>query len=250
MLPLAWGLIAPEVSAERVASTQTVLNRVFGGGIGGGNEDDDWDERRRQALDVSTSDGVRMAMPNHMTVYGELGIDALVTLLDAVGVEEGDEFLDIGSGDGMLVTGAALLFSEHLKASRGIEILPSLYQRSLKFQQQTERLAGRESLSFCHTELLQGDIFQPTPPVKQVLDSTTLAVCFATTWSRGEPGRKLPQLSQALGAEGVASLPQKSRLLIIDGVLEETDGFAYQGQLKLQCPDTAPHSIARLYVRK
>lgn len=239
--------LAPEVSPQRISSTQKVVNEVYGGASSESSAT--WQERRQKALEVSSADGTLLEMPQHMTVYGELGLDALVTILDAVGVEKGDRFLDIGSGDGMLVTGAAMLFAEYLEASKGIEILPSLHERSLDFQNKVLAEAANSNLPLCDTELFLGDIFQPSPDVSLVLDSTTLAVCFATTWSRGEPGRKLPQLSQALGEHGVASLPSKCKLVIIDGVLEESDGFDFEGQLKLQCPDTAPYSIARSYVR-
>uniref|UniRef100_A0A7S0AX05 Uncharacterized protein n=1 Tax=Minutocellus polymorphus TaxID=265543 RepID=A0A7S0AX05_9STRA len=89
-----------------------------------------------------------------------------------------------------------------------------------------------------------------------VLAATTLAVCFATTWSAGNvgtstkgctslQGRKLPKLSKALAA----GLGRDARVVIIDGKLLESDGFSWQGDLKIFCPDTAPYSIARLYTK-
>ena len=51
-----------------------------------------------------------------------MGIDALVTILDAVGVEENEKYLDLGAWDGMLVTGAAMLLAKYLDVSRGVEI--------------------------------------------------------------------------------------------------------------------------------
>ena len=64
-------------------------------------------------------------MPQHLTVCGELGLEALATLLDAVGVEQGDRFLDIGAGDGVLVAAAALLFPNHLKLLSGWKFSPN-----------------------------------------------------------------------------------------------------------------------------
>ena len=138
--------LVPEVPLDRQLATQKVLNAVYGEA-----SSDVWKERRIQALDVSTADGETLAMPDHMTVYGELGLDALVTLLDAVGVEEGDSFLDIGSGDFMLVAGAAMLFAEDLTVSRGVEILPTLYQRSLAFQQAVEQQASQSGVAMGKT---------------------------------------------------------------------------------------------------
>lgn len=62
-------------------------------------------------------------------VYGELGINALATLLGALGVRPGDTFVDIGAGDGVLVLAAPLLYPE-LRRSRGIECLPDLVERA------------------------------------------------------------------------------------------------------------------------
>ena len=75
------------------------------------------------------------------------------------------------------------------------------------------------------------------------LRDTTLAVCFATTWSRGNQGRKLPELSHALGK----NLSKDARVVIVDGRLDEQDGLNWVGDLKINCPDTAPYSIASLY---
>ncbi|CAB9517349.1 expressed unknown protein [Seminavis robusta] len=254
LLAVVNGLLAPEISLERQQSTQEILNRVYGGihaGTSGDNDATTWNDRRSQAIEVSQTDGLDLEMPNHMTVYGELGLGALITLLNAVGVnQEGDRLLDIGSGDGMLVAGASMLLAENLEVSRGVEILPTLHERAQSFVAEAEEHATAANLPLCRTELFLGDIFHPTPDLQQILHETTLALCFATTWSRGEPKRRLPQLSQALGHGGISALPPKARLVIIDGLLDEQDGFTFEGQLRLYCPDTAPYSIARLYIRK
>jgi hypothetical protein len=36
----------------------------------------------------------------HQLIYGELSVPVLATILDAVGVEYRERFLDLGSGDG------------------------------------------------------------------------------------------------------------------------------------------------------
>ena len=238
-----WALV-PEVPFDRKVATQKVLGSVYGDSTSALRN-----ERRAQALEASTSDGKTLALPEHMTTYGELGIDALVTLMDAMGVQKTDRFLDIGSGDFMLVAGAALLFAEDLQVARGVEILPSFYERSLTFQKAVEEEAAQAGVAIGKTESYLGDVFRPTEEMKGIFQDTTLSVCFATTWSKGIPGRRLDALSAALGSNGVSSLPKKSRLVIIDGVLDEKDGFVCEGELKLACPDTAPYSIARLYVR-
>lgn len=90
-------------------------------------------------------------------------------------------------------------------------------------------------------------------PREEMFSKTTIAICFATTWSKNIPGKKLHRLSKALvgGAnnDGSSNLPKGAKIVIIDGCLSPNDGYIYEGELKLYCPDTAPYSIARLYTR-
>jgi cyclopropane fatty-acyl-phospholipid synthase-like methyltransferase len=66
-----------------------------------------------------------------------VSIPVLATILDAVGVQEGDRFLDMGSGDGALVFGTSLPYANEsginaIHTARGLEIVQGLYQRSLQ----------------------------------------------------------------------------------------------------------------------
>jgi hypothetical protein len=253
--------VAPETTPSQRSKVQNILGQVFGTA-----DSDVWQERRSQAIDVSETEGEMLALQPKVTVYGELGLEALATVLDAVGVQKGDQFLDIGSGDGILVAAAALLYPQHLKAARGVEILPTLHQRSLTFQQKLQQsvLASTTSnepvdtasvgvpLCCCPTELYEGNVHAPDAQLlrQDVFSKTTLAVCFATAWASGVPGRMLPELSRSLGAGGASELPVDARMIVIDGRLCDKDGFRYEGELKLDCPDTAPYSLAHLYTRK
>lgn len=211
-----------------------------------------------------SEDGEGVAPTNHQLVYGELSIPCLATILDAVGVHEGEQFLDIGSGDGALVLGASLLYPRYIKRSLGVEILPGLLDRSrqhlakLKSNLQDDRRSNELLDALDSVEFCLGDVYQATTECAEngtllsVLRDTTLAVCFATTWSSSNTGqkksslngRKLPQLSNALKV-----LPSGARTVIVDGKLNEADGYSWQGDLQVFCPDTAPYSIASLYHR-
>jgi hypothetical protein len=259
-------VLAPETTPTQRSKVQNILGQVFGTA-----DSELWQERRSQAIDVSQTEGEMLALQPKVTVYGELGLEALAKVLDAVGVQKEDQFLDIGSGDGILVAAAALLYPQHLKAARGVEILPTLYQRSLTFQDKlrqsvlastnTDATAGDETvatanvgvpLCCCPTELYEGNVHAPDDQLlgHHVFSETTLAVCFATAWASGVPGRMLPELSSSLGAGGASELPINARMIVIDGRLCDKDGFRYEGELKLDCPDTAPYSLAHLYTRK
>ena len=96
-------------------------------------------------------------------------------------------------------------------------------------------------------ELLEGDIYEaarvPDSPVGKALAETTLALCFATTWSH-EPRRTLPELSAVLRD----AMPSGARVVMVDARLVEVDGWRWEGDLRITPPDTAPHSTARLYI--
>lgn len=224
----------PEITEQQKRRVREVLDRVYGG-----EDSEEYEERRGRAR-ASGEDDATLNLPKYQLVYGELGLDALATILDAVQVQKGDRFLDIGHGDGVLVASAALLYPDHLEASVGVELVPELHARSLEFQSKWPRDAQAK------TELLLGDVYEPDDATRKCLSETTVAVCFATTWSGGAPGKRLPRLSEALGS----SLPAGARLVIVDGVLDPAkDGYDFVGELKLFCPDTSPYSTARLYTK-
>jgi len=176
-----------------------------------------------------------------------LDVRTVARLLDAAGVRSGDRFIDIGSGDGLPTLAASLLYPEALAVCRGLEVVPELVARARKH---AERLGamGRKTAPI---EMIQGDVYRTTDSfggeeatrVATLLGDSTLALCFATTWSDGAPRRELPRLSAALRT----SMPLGARAIIVDGQLLETDGWYWEGDLRIVTPDTAPYSTARLY---
>lgn len=197
-------------------------------------------------------------------------MQTLATLLDAVGVYDGDNFLDIGSGDGALVLGASLLYAAKnggggnaIQKAVGLEIVPGLVDRSNRHLRNLHKILRESSgddamkcLSENQSEVqfFLGDVHDvKSQSISTILSETTLAVCFATTWSAGNAqdgstslnNRRLPKLSMALSQQ----LGKGARIIVIDGRLNENDGFDWQGDLRVDCPDTAPYSTASLYVK-
>ena len=245
--------------------------------------------------DDKSNDGASK-VPQHELVYGELSVPVLAKILDAVGVHEDDVFLDIGSGDGALVLGASLLYASNdndanekksidgnnaIRKAWGVDIVPGLVDRSKVHADNLQKVVQQKieqshdvnnqflGKSQSDVQFLLGDIHQPSEELECILEETTLAVCFATTWSAGNSnastntnkdddsttikqsrtslqGRKLPKLSKALST----GLSSGCRVVIIDGKLDAADGFTWEGDLRIQCPDTAPYSVASLYKRQ
>jgi hypothetical protein len=106
----------------------------FQPGFGGirdaaGLVDDRYESTRTAALELQEREASQL-------VYWEVSIPVLATILDAVGVQEGDR-LDMGSGDGALVFGTSLPYANEsginaIHTARGLEIVQGLYQRSLQ----------------------------------------------------------------------------------------------------------------------
>ena len=141
--------VATPVDAAHVRAVADELDAVLGRA--------EAREQRRSAarLAAHTASGI-VAPPNEL-VYGELGVAALAKLLDAVGVEQGDTFCDVGSGHGELVLAASLLHPSTLRASRGMEIVEELAEVA---SQHHKTLLQRAALPAAPIELVHGDVYE------------------------------------------------------------------------------------------
>lgn len=271
-------LIAPEISSQRIQTVTEYVSSALGD-----NDENTSAKQNRYASAREASESLLEEMTQSQLVYGELSIPVLARLLNAVGVQPNEQILDVGSGDGGLVLGSSILLAgglthenpeeglydtNYVKKVIGLEIVPGLYDRSIQHGVQFQQILNNEEKKkrsidcippsqMAEFEFVFGDIYQAhsDASIQTMLKETTLVVCFATTWSAGNnknadsksktslQKRKLPQLSSAL-----SFLPKGARAVIVDGKLNcEEDGFEWQGDLKIQCPDTAPYSIASLY---
>lgn len=212
-----------------------------------GDEGEGRAARCRDARSLGESAATGLGLPAEQLVYGELDVRSVARVLDAAGIRDGDRFLDIGSGDGLPTLAAALLYPDAFRICRGIEVVAPLAARA---EAHAARLRGAlaerfASLQAAPIELLEGDVFDTgDEAITEALDDSTLALCFATTWSHG-PRRVLPELSARLHA----SMPPTARVILVDARLVESDGWRWEGDLRITPPDTAPCSTARLYTR-
>jgi hypothetical protein len=263
----SFALLVPDPDPAKIEDVSRRIQRIFE------DQHGDYQQRYASVQELAESSPaqvlggggdygeVSQQQQQQQLVYGELSIPVLAEILSAVGVEENDAFLDIGAGDGALVLGAALMYDNHLRVSRGLEVVPQLVERS---QQHAAKLLSSQGLAMAPIEFYLGDIYNSKDQqVDQILQDSTLAVCFATTWSAADQSnvaslspntkslnrRFLPQLSSSL-----QRMPRGSRIVVIDGrlILGEvnTDVYTWEGDMKVKCPDTAPYSTASLFIRK
>ena len=75
----------------------------------------------------------------------------------AVGVWKNEKFLDIGSGDGALVFAAELFYGSDIHISRGVEIVPELFDRSNTY---FETMTEISEMSDDQIQFYCGDICQ------------------------------------------------------------------------------------------
>ena len=258
--------IAPERSKEWIDEVSEVVSHSLIKEPADSSSENRYNEIRSLASDFQkkANSESNKNVTDYQMVYGELGIQTLATILDAVGMrEEGEHFLDIGSGDGALVIGAALLYgSTYIKKSRGLEIIPGLISRSNRNLHNFYKMMNDEDREYdcirsSEIEFLLGDVHDSKYDftIREVLKDTTIAVCFATTWSAGNVDskakdtslqqRQLPKLSSALSL-----VPVGTRIVVIDGKLDCNDGYVWRGDLKIFCANTAPYSVASLYQRQ
>lgn len=264
--------LAPEIPAAHLSRVSRLVSEALGDeGVGGRSVDDATDSAAAAARYASVRSAVAdfnrdIPVPANELVYGELSVPTLGTILDAVGLQEEETFLDVGAGDGACVLGASLLYNQDdttvISKCIGVEIVPGLVDRSRRHSEKLAELLQREKgndsglrQTQAQVEFLLGDVHDSRDQMmSQVLSQATVVVCFATTWCAGNTesgdktslqGRRLPKLSKAL-----STLKRGARVVIIDGKLDSRDGFVWQGDLRIVCPDTAPYSTATLYYKK
>ena len=162
--------IAPEITDSQKLGVKKILDLVYGD-----ESSEEWNTRRSAARASGEEDNT-LEIPRHELVYGELGLDALATVLDAVGVMKGDRFIDIGSGDGMLVSAASMLFPDYIDSSVGVEIVPDLHLRSVEFQNRLEAVlktlgsknhhSDGSDIELCpSTSLNLGNVYEPNESI-------------------------------------------------------------------------------------
>ena len=152
--------------------------------------------------------------------YGEFDLDLFTLLLDRASVQEGDTFVDLGSGAGRLVLAAALLKPQVWERCAGVELLELLHKQAEGSARKLRELVS----ALAPVEFLLADLFDPlNPRVTELLSSASVVVAYAITWARDENGR-LVTLSNLLGA----TLKDGARVIVVDAKLIDTPRVEFE----------------------
>ena len=132
--------------------------------------------------DMDRDVGLEIAEKSHKDVprvpgdgwfYGELSWEEMYDLISLAQPEEGDVFLDMGSGLGKMVLSTAM--TRCFKECRGVEILPELAQKaSAALERLAQELDPEEFASLPRISLVEGDMFRAD------LSDADIVYCFAT----------------------------------------------------------------------
>jgi hypothetical protein len=91
-LALAFSSIAPETTSKSLSEVQSLLDEV--------HNSEEWSQRRSKdrsfslsrkdelIQDIGADSSILKNISQHELIYGELGLDSLVTILDAGGIEK------------------------------------------------------------------------------------------------------------------------------------------------------------------
>lgn len=151
--------------------------------------------------------------------YGELDVELTCRALEVAGLQDGERFVDIGSGYGRVVCTTALLYPQ-LDAVIGIEVVPELHSGARDFEQSLRQYAERctHPLPLAPIEWFCNDYRDVH--LEEVLRRSDVALCFATTWGSVKQ-LVLDELSSTLANHMAVG----RRAVIVDKQLCEEHGW-------------------------
>ena len=143
--------------------------------------------------------------------YGEADLVSMEKILNVAGVNDGDAFIDLGSGAGKAVVAAALLRPRALSSARGIEMLPDLHTIAMEARS-AYALAMEASCGGAHmrpqVDFVLGDM------LSEPLVDVQIVYVFATTFPRS----LVLEIEMKLSAE----LRVGARVCLVSKVFENT----------------------------
>lgn len=136
--------------------------------------------------------------------YGEILYPSIDKLLSMFPLTAEDVFLDLGSGLGKIV--AQVFFKTPVKESRGIELVPELYQQAMTVTQQIQQdlpdfFSEERKITFLHANFL-------TTPFTDATIVLMTATCFSQSMMHaiGEIIEKTPSVRLVLSLRPLPTL--------------------------------------------
>jgi hypothetical protein len=173
-----------------------------------------YDARRMLARDAAlarsslSAGGIPLA-GDSMT-YGEFDLDFLGSLLEAAAPQKGDSFVDLGSGCGRLVLGAALLQPSVWAECHGIELLAELHNEAVAARMRMDELPELSVSPIAPVGFTCADLWSDEAAAP--LSAASVAFAYAVTWARDDEEGCLTELSALLARR----LSDGARVVSID----------------------------------
>ena len=173
-----------------------------------------YDARRMLARDASlarssvSAGGIPLA-GDSMT-YGEFDLAFLDSLLEAAEPQKGDTFVDLGSGCGRLVLGAALLRPKVWAECHGIELLPELHNEAVAARMCMDEVPELSAAPIAPVGFTCADLWSEEAAAP--LPAASVAFAYAVTWARDDEEGCLTELSALLARR----LSDGARVVSID----------------------------------
>lgn len=161
-----------------------VLDVLYSPGAG-------YESRRTLARDAAlaqssktSAEGIPLAGDG--MVYGEFDLAFLERLLDAAEPQKGDIFVDLGSGCGRAVLGAALLRPNTWAECVGVECLPELHAAAVAARVRIDELTELADTPVAPVGYICADLW--SEEAESPLAAASIAFSYSVTWERDEEG--------------------------------------------------------------
>jgi len=161
-----------------------VLDALYPSGAG-------YESRRTLARDaalaqstLTSAEGIPLAGDG--LVYGEFDLAFLERLLEAAEPQKGDTFVDLGSGCGRAVLGAALLRPSTWAECVGVEFLPELHAAAVEARVRLDEMPELADTPVAPVGYTCADLW--SEEAEAPLAAASVAFSYSVTWERDDEG--------------------------------------------------------------
>ena len=173
-------IVAP--LSTQLSAVAPILNTLYPSGAG-------YDARRALARDAAlsrstTTSAAGIPLAGDGMVYGEFDLAFLARLLEAAEPQKGDTFVDLGSGCGRAVLGAALLRPHTWAECVGLECLPELHAEAINSRVRLDELPELAATPIAPVGYTCADLWGEE--AEAPLAAADVAFSYSVTWESEE----------------------------------------------------------------